>query len=159
MQVTAAGFFISAHRDNHEAIKCMPNSPLRSINCIFDYPNLLSISIGIPMACLKAKVAIFQNWKKFPTYEKSVSLWNQTWDLQYYTSVNNPSNKYACGKLVGCLTYHKWVTIWYLCKQRTTPWNAICCGILLSASYIVYLIIIISMCTVVICICHVWRLQ
>ena len=42
---------------------------------------------------------------------------------------------YACGKLVGCLTYHKWITI-CLWKQLTTPWNAICCGILLSASYI-----------------------
>ena len=50
------------------------------------------------------------------------------------TNANNTSNNYVCGKLVSCLTYHKWITIWHLCKQQTTPWNAICCGILLSAT-------------------------
>ena len=30
---------------------------------------------------------------------------------------HNPSSNYACDKLVGCLTYHKWITIWHKCKQ------------------------------------------
>ena len=38
------------------------------------------------------------------TYEKSASVWNQTWDFLCYTHVDNPSKNYAYGKLVGCLT-------------------------------------------------------
>ena len=41
--------------------KCTPNSPLRSVYCIINYPNLLNISTGIPIGCYKAEVAIFQN--------------------------------------------------------------------------------------------------
>ena len=38
-------------------------------------------------------------------YEKSASVWNQTRNLLYYTytHVDNPSNNYTCGILVGCL--------------------------------------------------------
>ena len=106
--------------------KYAPNSLFTSIYWIINYLNLLNISTSIPIACLKAKVVIFQNWKKLPTYmKKSTSVRNQTWDFLYYTQhVYNPSKNPAYGKLVGCLTYHKQITIWHLCKQQTTPWNA-----------------------------------
>ena len=84
--------------------------------------------------------------------KKSAAVWNRTRDLLYYTPhVYSPSKNQACAKLVGCLTYHKRITIWHLCKQQTTPWNAICYGILLWASYIGYFSIILSMSTIVIC--------
>ena len=65
-----------------------------------------------------------------------------------HTTCYSPSKNQACAKLVGCLTYHKRITIWHLCKQQTTPWNAICYGILLWASYIGYFSIILSMSTI-----------
>ena len=83
--------------------KCTSNSPLRSVYCIINYPNLLNTSAGIPIACHKARVA-----KKLPTYkyEKSTAVWNRTQDLLYYTQhVFNPSKTHACDSLVGCLTY------------------------------------------------------
>ena len=62
-------------------------------------------------------------------------------DLQYYTQmVITHQSIMPCGKLVGCPTYHKRITIWHLCKQQNYPMEChICCGILLSASYIVLL--------------------
>ena len=38
----------------------------------------------------------------------------------------------------------------YVCKQQTTPWNTICCGISLSARYI-YVVYFSIMSTIVIC--------
>ena len=84
--------------------------------------------------------------------KKSAAVWNRTRDLLYYAPhVYSPSKNQACAKLVGCLTYHKRITIWHLCKQQTTIWNAICYSILLWASYIGYFSIILSMSTIAIC--------
>ena len=51
LQATATGFVISTHLNDREAIKCAQKSHSRSIYCIINYPNLLNISAGIPVAC------------------------------------------------------------------------------------------------------------
>ena len=44
--------------------------------------------------------------------KKSAAVWNRTRDLLYYAPhVYSPSKSQACAKLVGCLTYHKRITI------------------------------------------------
>ena len=51
LRVTATSFIISAHLDDHEAIKYTLNGSLRSVYYIINYPNLLNISAGIPIVC------------------------------------------------------------------------------------------------------------
>ena len=56
---------------------------------------------------------------------KKAPVWNRTRDLLYYTQhVYNPSNNYACGKLVDCLTYsttNELLFDTYIGKQLTAP--------------------------------------
>ena len=58
--VTAIDFIISAHLDDHEAIWMWPGLPIMGVYCIINYPNLLNISVGIPLTCWKLKLPLFR---------------------------------------------------------------------------------------------------
>ena len=50
LRVTATSFVISAHIDDYKAIQMQTRQSIKSIYCIINYPNLLNIFAGIPIA-------------------------------------------------------------------------------------------------------------
>ena len=90
-----------------------------------------------------SNLLVFRTEKIVYIYEKTLQCEIKPRTSSIYMHVDNLSNNYACGMLMGCLTYHKWIAIWHLCKQQNYPmechplWHFI-------ISYKVYFSIIIS---------------
>ena len=92
-------------------------------------------------------------------YEKSISVWNQTQDLQYYTNVNNPSNNYAYGKLVICHTTNELLFDTYINNELLYGMPSVVVFYYQLHNLLFHHHFHLHYCLFVICICYIGRLE